>query len=284
MFICTIIIITATAADSRADYKDGAETLHAKIPLLLSESHADHFNFLFERCANMPATLLVLDAHADTVLNENYADIRRFAHNGEYEKADLLLSNHNWIHPLYPRPVTNITWVSKMHGAPNAEKLSGFYKSTSLWGDAHLQTLSIEELHLFKVRGETLFVSIDLDFFYSEDHRTDQIPRVLDALFAISCEYQARGQAVLWAICISRPWLPSDKYAWTLLETTLLWLAQKHPEYFTDAIVTIFNKPRFDQTQKAKGLRAEGKPVPDFWGKEEDAPKTVKELLKLVGS
>jgi hypothetical protein len=277
-------MITAMAADSYADAI--ADAAQSKIPLLLSESHADHFNFLFERCGATPVAMIALDAHADTVANDNYDEIRRLAFNGEYEKADLLLSNHDWIHPLYPLPVTNITWISKMRGAPNTEKLNGFYKSISRWDAshlrAHLRVMSVEVLSLYKLRDETLFVSIDLDFFYSEDHSVDHIPRVLDALFVLSRDYQARGQTVVWAICLSRPWLPSDNYAWTLLETTLHWLAKNKREVFEDAVVTLFNKPRFDQTQRAKSLRAQGKPVPDFYHKEAEAPQTVKDLLRYV--
>jgi hypothetical protein len=223
--------------------------------------------------------MIVLDAHVDTVENEQADSIRKLAAERNFWLTVDYAGNHNWIHPLAPVPLTELAWISTLRGHPRADKLQGFYKSLAQWDvRVNASFLSVEELHFWKVPAQTLFVSIDLDFFYSENHSSRDVPAVLDALFAFSS--RSRGNRlpehpVAWAFCVSRPWLPSDDYAWTLLEQTLRWLCSR-PEFFAPEI-TIFESHRFDTSQTALAFRAEGREMPFL--REKDTPDQVKALI-----
>jgi hypothetical protein len=120
-----------------------------------------------------------------------------------------------------------------------------------------------------------LFISIDLDFFYGADHGPEDIPAVFNSLFSFSSRWQ--GPAI-WAICLSRPWLPDDVYAWTLLERSLQWLSSR-PE-FSAPELTLFNSRRVDTSRTAQAIRAEGRQVPML--RETDAPAHIKTLLHTL--
>jgi hypothetical protein len=118
-----------------------------------------------------------------------------------------------------------------------------------------------------------LFISVDLDFFYGADHGPEDVPAVLNSLFSFSSRWQ--GPSV-WAICLSRPWLPDDAYAWTLLERSLQWLSSR-PEFNVPEL-TLFNSQRVDTSRTAHAIRAEGRQLPML--RETDAPERVKTLLR----
>ena len=240
------------------------------IPLLISEHHADHLDF-FQRFVHRrdnsgrdaSFTLLVLDAHADTTANENPQSA----------------GNHSWIHPLNPN---TLVWISTINEAPRRDKLAGFYSSVAQWNRmTRALALSLRELRYFelyaqageKTPGETLFVSVDLDFFYSEDHRPQDVKPVLDELFAFSSRWPGR---LVWAFCLSRPWLPDDRYAWALLEQSLGWLASR-PE-FAPPVIGLFDSSRIDTSLNARAFRAEGRQIPVL--RIEDMPERVRELLR----
>ena len=234
------------------------------IPLLVSDHHADHLEFLLRHGAGLPAALLVVDAHADTGYNEGHSKMR----------AGELAGNHNWIHPLSPVPLVFLAWISTMQGAARGDKLEGFYKSTAAWSSGiRAVSISLRELPFLEIREEKLFISVDLDFFYSEDHRPEDVPGVLDALFSFSNRHQG---PVAWAICLSRPWLPGDSYAWTLLEKSLAWLVSR-PEFAAPEI-TLFESRRVDTSWNARAFRAEGRKIPAL--READAPAPVMGLIQ----
>jgi hypothetical protein len=217
-----------------------------------------------------------MDAHTDTVLNENYNTIRSLVLAENFSLAGDLAGNHNWIHPLYPSLET-LVWVSVIQGTPRRDKLEGFTKSVSTW-NSRLRAVSfnLDALRFWDIsamEGKTLFVSVDLDFFYSEDHGAQDIPASLDALFNLSSRWKGR---VVWGICLSRPWLPDDRYAWTLLEQSLLWLRSR--PVFAPVTVKLYNSRRIDTSRNARALRAEGRPIPVL--READTPESVKELLR----
>ena len=258
------------------------------IPVLISEHHADHLGFFFrygERygvsygSARPPATMIVLDAHADTVENEQADSIRKLAAERNFWLTVDYAGNHNWIHPLAPVPLVELAWISTIRGHPRADKLQGFYRSIAQWDErVNAYYLTVEELRFREVPAQTLFVSVDLDFFYSENHSPRDVPAVLDALFAFSSRSRGNrlpGHPVVWAFCVSRPWLPSDDYAWALLEQTLRWLSLR-PEFFAPEI-TIFENRRFDTSQTALAFRAEGREMPFL--REKDTPDQVKALI-----
>jgi hypothetical protein len=252
------------------------------IPLMISEHHADHMGFFFrygERygvpygSARPPAAMIVLDAHADTVENEQADSIRELAAKRNFWLSVDYAGNHNWLHPLAPVPLVELAWISTIRGQPRADKLQGFYSSIASWDErVNAYCVSVEELYFREVPAQRLFVSIDLDFFYSENHSPQDVPVVLDALFAFSSRSR---HPVVWAFCVSRPWLPSDDYAWTLLEQTLRWLNSR-PEFYSPEI-TIFESHRFDTSQTAQAFRAEGREMPFL--REEDTPDQIKPLI-----
>ena len=253
------------------------------IPVLISEHHADHLGFFFrygERygvpygSARPSAAMIVLDAHADTVENEQADSIRKLAAERNFWLTVDYAGNHNWIHPLAPVPLVELAWISTIRGHPRADKLQGFYRSIAQWDErVNAYYLTVEELRFREVPAQTLFVSVDLDFFYSEDHSPQDVSAVLDALFAFSSRLPCQA---VWAFCLSRPWLPSDEYAWTLLEQALRWLNSR-PEFRAPAI-TVFDSRRVDTSRKAQTLRAEGREMPIL--READAPAHIKSLIR----
>jgi hypothetical protein len=249
---------------------------HEKIPLLISEHHADHMEFFFRCGGNTSAAMIVLDAHADTVVNEQSKLIQSLAAAGNFSRAGEYAGNHNWIHPLSPVPLSSLTWISTISGAPRKDKQEGFLKTTTAWDSAvKFAFSSIDKLRFLIIDGETLFISVDLDFFYSEDHRPEDVPSVLNALFNFSSRWQG---SVAWAICLSRPWLPDDRYAWILLEKTLYWLCSR-PEFNVPEI-TLFNSRRIDTSRTAEALRAEGKEIPSL--REIDVPEHIDALFRTL--
>ena len=228
------------------------------IPLLISDHHADHLDFFLRHGADSSSVLLVLDSHADTTANEDRN----------------LIGNHNWIHPLGPQ---TIVWISVIRGLHRGDKLLGFYKSIAEWGrEVEAFSMSLEELRFMdinlKEREKKLFISVDLDFFYSENQGPDDIPHVLDSLFEFSSSWTV---PVVWAFSLSRPWLPNDAYAWTLLEKSLVWLKTR-PEFGAPQ-VTLFINNFFDTSLNARAFRNEGLEIPAL--REEDMPETVRDLL-----
>jgi hypothetical protein len=219
--------------------------------------------------------MIVLDAHADTVINEQSDLIKRFAASGNFARAGQLAGNHNWIHPLTPAPVGSLALVSAIRGSPRSDKLRGFLKTTAAWNSAvRAAFLTVEELRFLEMPEKTLFVSIDLDFFNGEDYGPDDIPAVVDALFSFSSRRQ--GQ-VVWAICLSRPWLPDDRCAWLLLDRSLSWLRARRSEFMPPEIA-LFDSRRDDTSRTAQIYRAEGREMPVL--READAPEHIKSLIR----
>jgi hypothetical protein len=245
-----------------------------KIPLLISEHHADHMEFFSRHGKNLPTAMIVLDAHADTVANEQTSLIRQLLAVGAYRQAGTLAGNHNWIHPLAADPVKSLIWLNAINGVPRGDRLEGFIKSTASWNrDIQIIASSIEELRFLDIAAEMLFISVDLDFFYYRDHGPQDIPAVLNALFSFASRRQG---PVACAICLSRPWLPDDAYAWTLLERCLQWLSA-HPE-FSAPEITLFNSPRVDSSRTAQAIRAEGRNPPML--RDTDAPTHIRTLIR----
>ena len=246
------------------------------IPLLISEHHADHMEFFFRHSGNDPAAMIVLDAHADTVANEQSNLIRGLAAAGNYLRAGELAGNHNWIHPLAPSPLESLYWISTIRGSPRSDKQYGFLNSVSKWNEKIPAVfLSVDELRFLEVSNETLFVSVDLDFFYSENHGPEDVPAILDSLFSFTSRRQG---PFYWAVCLSRPWLPGDSYAWTLLEQTLNWLDSR-PE-FNAPEISLFDDCRTDTSLKAQAYRSEGREMPFL--QEKDAPEYIRTLIRKL--
>jgi hypothetical protein len=218
--------------------------------------------------------MVVLDAHADTVANEQSILIRQLLAAGSFQRAGELVGNHDWIHPLTSDPLVTLVWINVINGLSRSDSLEGFLRSTSAWNSGmHIIPSSVAELRFLDIAGETLFISVDLDFFYSADHGPEDVPAVLNSLFSFSSRWQG---PVVWAICLSRPWLPDDPYAWTLLEKSLYWLSLR-PE-FNAPEITLFNSRRVDTSRTAQAIRAEGREVPIL--READAPVHIKTLIR----
>jgi hypothetical protein len=245
-----------------------------KIPLLISEHHADHMEYFFRHGKNIPAAMVVLDAHTDTIENENRALIQQLFAAGSYQRAGTLVGNHDWIHPLVSNPLVSLVWINVIHGVPPGDKWKGFVNTALAWEkDIQVVCASVEGLRFLDIAGDMLFVSIDLDFFYGADHGPEDISSVFNSLFSFSSRWHG---PVAWAICLSRPWLPDDAYAWTLLERSLQWLSSR-PE-FNAPELSLFNSRRVDTSRTAQAIRAEGREVPML--RETDAPAHIKALLR----
>jgi hypothetical protein len=245
-----------------------------KIPILVSDHHADHALYLLRHFNNENTTLVVLDAHADTETNPEYNAIRTFVLSEDYSAADNYIKNHNWIHPLTPNPVNSLIWIDKISGFPDAYNDRGFRASTSSWNIKNIAYINTDEIDNLPAQEGSLFISIDLDFFYNEDYTPQDIPFVFNRLLDYVLGWEG---TVVWAICLSRAWLPSDEYAWTLLEQSLRWL--KSRTEFESPELTIFTSYRHDTSRKALSFRTGGTEPPGFYSKENEIPATMRDLF-----
>jgi hypothetical protein len=267
LFSLFLIFIHAGALPAGAQSAFPAEG--EKVPLLISDHHADHGPFMLRYFGTEPenrACMVVLDAHTDTVKNVSPP-----------------LGNHDWISSLYPFPLKTLVWIHAMAGfpGPNSGRVRGFYSSVSRWGagipplNARAVSLGdISHISLSAAAGQSLFVSIDLDFFSMENNTPADIPYVFDALFDFSSQWQGK---VIWALALSRPWLPDDGYAWELLRQSLLWFSAK--TCFTPPELTLFTAQFEDSSAMARAYREKRLAVPSFYGRENEIPDDIRELF-----
>jgi hypothetical protein len=222
--------------------------------------------------------MILLDAHGDAARNPHYRAIRESLARNPAE-ADGLIGNHNWIHPLSPAPIASLLWISKLSQAPDPPRVRGFLGSAASWGLENAACINLNELPFSgPVDGSAnLFVSIDLDFFYAEDYTPRQVPGVFDKLWEYSL---GRTGRVLWALCLSRAWLPGDHYAWDLLEQSLRWLIPRAE--FEAPEISLFSSPRRDTSRKAEAFRAEGMEPPGFYRREDAMPNSIRDLLQQL--
>jgi hypothetical protein len=193
--------------------------------------------------------------------------------------ADELFQNHNWIHPLVPQPVDSLVWISGISGFPDNEKYGGFIKSTAGWPMKRRRCIILDELDTVSPDNNTLFISVDLDFFYNADYTPRDIPFVFDKLLDYSLGWAGN---CIWAVCVSRAWLPGIEYAWELLEQSLAWLASR-TEFDVPAL-TVFSGNRYDTSRKAESFRIMGMEPPGLYQKKDEMPDRVKQLLaELTG-
>jgi hypothetical protein len=210
--------------------------------------------------------MVVLDAHTDTVKND----------------SPLVSGNHNWICPLYPFPLETLVWIHSIAGSPdsNSGKVRGFYLSVSEWRAGspplNVMALSLDQVsHIVPAAaGQSLFISIDLDFFCIENNTPADIPLVFDTLFYLASRWQGK---VMYALALSRPWLPDDKYAWELLRQSLRWFSGKTE--FAPPVTTLFTAQREDTSAKARAYREIGLAIPSFYGRENEMPDDIRDLF-----
>jgi hypothetical protein len=255
----------------------GAQSVSAggreKIPLLISDHHADHGPFMLRHFGIEPDSsvcMVVLDAHTDTVRND----------------SPLVSGNHNWICPLYPFPLKSLIWIHSIAGFPssNSGKSRGFYLSVAEWGagdpplNARALSLdSVSHILLSATAGQSLFISIDLDFFCIENNTPADIPLVFDTLFDFASRWQGR---VIYALALSRLWLPDDEYAWELLRQSLRWFSGKTE--FAPPEITLFTVQREDSSAKARAYREMGLTIPSFYGRENETPDDIRDLFEKL--
>jgi hypothetical protein len=251
----------------------GAQSVSAgdreKIPLLISDHHADHGPFMLRHFGVDPdggVCMVVLDAHTDTVKND----------------SPPVSGNHNWICPLYPFPLESLVWIHTIAGSPNSRsgKVRDFYLSVSEWGAGspplNALALSLDQIsHIVpSSAGQSLFISIDLDFFSIENNIPADIPLVFDTLFNFASRWQGK---VMYALALSRPWLPDDEYAWELLRQSLRWFSGKTE--FASPEITLFTVQREDTSAKARAYREMGLTIPSFYGRENEMPDDIRDLF-----
>lgn len=246
-----------------------------QIPLLISDHHADHGPFMLRHFGTGPGgvCMLVLDAHTDTVKNDTPGAV----------------GNHDWISPLYPFPLASLIWIYTAADFPGSEpgKVRGFYLSVSEWsaGDPPLNAFAVSldripHIVLSAASEQPLFISIDLDFFYMENNTPADIPFVFDILFDFASRWRGK---VIYALALSRPWLPNDEYAWELLRQSLRWFSGKTE--FTPPEITLFTARREDTSSKARAYREKGLAIPSFYGRENETPGDIRDMLfKLKNS
>jgi hypothetical protein len=248
-----------------------------KIPILFSDHHADHGLWLLEQAEGEEVSLIVVDAHADTAPNAMGDLVQGHIKTGHYGAADFAFENHNWITHLVPSPAASLVWVSGVSGFPGNDKYAGFIRSTAGWNIPR-RCVTLDELDGVFPGGGVLFVSIDLDFFYYDGTPRD-IPPVFDRLLDFSLR---RGGKIVWAVCVSRAWLPSDEYAWELLEESFAWLDSRAE--FAVPVLTLFSGNRRDTSRRAEAFRAEGMEPPGLYQKEAEAPEPLRgKIAKLRG-
>jgi hypothetical protein len=251
-----------------------------KIPLLISDHHGDHALWLYRQGGYEKKDMILLDAHGDAERNPQYHVIRE-SFGWDAGEADRHIGNHNWIHPLSPAPLDSLLWISKISQSPEPQRALGFLRSAASWGMGKAGCINLNELE-FSGQGDSaasLFVSIDLDFFYAEDYTPSRVPEVFEKLWEYS---RGRTGRVLWAICLSRAWLPDDDYAWELLEQSLKWLIPRTE--FEVPEISLFSSRRYDMSRRAEAFRAEGREPPGFYQREADMPDSVRTLLLEIGN
>jgi hypothetical protein len=118
-------VVSVFAAAQSGNTTSGAA--QRKIPILISDHHADHALYLLRQVKKETATLLVLDAHSDTEPHPEYDRVRDFISSGNYTGADNYMKNQNWIHPLTPWPVSSLVWIDKISGFPDAEPYHPYF-------------------------------------------------------------------------------------------------------------------------------------------------------------
>jgi hypothetical protein len=245
-----------------------------KIPLLISDHHGDHALWLYRLAGYEKTDMILLDAHGDAERNPHYCIIRESLVRDAGGEADRFIGNHNWIHPLFPAPLASLLWISKISQVPETLKVEGFLRAASSWGMGNAAGINLDELTPSGPGDANLFVSIDLDFFYAEDYTPRLVPEVFEKLWEYSLDRKGK---VLWAICLSRAWLPNDCYAWELLEQSLRWLVP-HAE-FESPEISLFSSRRQDTSRKAEAFRAEGREPPGFYRREDAMPESVRDLF-----
>jgi hypothetical protein len=163
-------------------------------------------------------------------------------------------------------------------------KIRGFYFSVSTWGagepplESRVTSLAeFPPIDFSDTEGQSLFVSIDLDFFYMKNSTPAGIPFVFDTLFDFASKWQGD---VVWALALSRAWLPDDEYAWELLRQSLRWFCGKTE--FAPPEVTLFTTLFEDTSRMARSWREKGLPMPSFYGKEGETPADIKEMLEKL--
>jgi hypothetical protein len=273
--VCAVCFFLCVCAAAGAE----ENSVPRKIPILFSDHHADHALWLFEQGSGGTASLIVVDAHADTSPNAGRDAILRDLHAGYYRRADDLFANHNWIHPLVPSPVDSLVWISRISGFPGSEKYDGFIKSSAGWGLKRRRCITLDELDTVSRDNNTLFISVDLDFFYNADYTPRDIPFVFDKLLDFSLRWNGN---LVWAVCVSRAWLPGIEYAWELLEQSLAWLASRTE--FEVPVFTVFSGNRRDTSRNAESFRIMGMEPPGLYQKEDEMPDRLKQLLAELKS
>jgi hypothetical protein len=250
-----------------------------KIPILFSDHHADHALWLLEKAGGQAAALVVVDAHADTAPNPARDNIRAYIQRGNYRAADDAFGNHNWIEPLVPHPVDSLVWISGISGFPGGARYEGFIQSSAGWGIKDRRCITLDELDTVSPGGGVLFVSIDLDFFYQDTCTPRDIPFVFDKLLDFSLR---RPGNILWAVCVSRAWLPDSEYAWEVLEQSLAWLSSKTE--FAAPALTLFSAGRRDTSRRARYFQSMGLQPPGLHQNADEMPERVRQLLaELTG-
>jgi hypothetical protein len=100
---------------------------------------------------------------------------------------------------------------------------------------------------------------------------------VFDALFDFASRWQGK---VIWALALSRPWLPNDEYAWELLRQSLRWFSGKTE--FAPPELTLFTVQREDTSAMAQSYRKNGLAPPSFYGRETETPEDIRDLLEKL--
>ncbi|GMO48625.1 MAG: hypothetical protein Pg6C_11220 [Treponemataceae bacterium] len=260
------LVLAFIFAGARPAFPAGGE----KIPLLISDHHAEHAPFMLKHLGTEPENrvcMVVIDAHTDTVKNTAPP-----------------AGNHNWISPLYPFPLASLVWINAVTGFLSGGASRGFYFSVSEWGSGdpplNARAASLAEFpHIdwSVTAGQSLFVSIDLDFFTIENNTPADIPFVFGTLFDFASKWQGK---VVWALALSRAWLPDDEYAWEVLRQSLRWLCGKTE--FAPPEITLFTTQFEDTSAMARSWRQRGLPMPSFYGKEGETPGDIREMLEKL--
>jgi hypothetical protein len=163
--------------------------------------------------------------------------------------------------------------------------LQFFYSSVSRWGRGepplNARAAGLDEfpdIDFSGTEGQSLFVSIDLDFFTIQNNTPAGIPYVFGLLFDFASRWQGK---VVWALALSRPWLPDDEYAWELLRQSLRWFCGKTE--FAPPELTVFTAQFEDTSGMARAYREKGLAIPSFYGREDEIPADIKEMLEKLG-
>ncbi len=198
------------------------------LPVFLADNHAETFSWItrtFDPDARFH--LVLIDAHSDASMAERSEEIReqiRRVPNLEARQKKVQkfraagrIQAFNWIEPLMPRPIEEVTWLAAPTLDPNeTEKLTA-QAASQLDGRLEVepraagsfatrwQTVDLAGFSSWVPGNQPVILSIDLDFFSGMKAEKQEL--VFEAIWQRAMDWPGLAGV---SFAVSRPWLADD--------------------------------------------------------------------------